>query len=77
MFERKFGEVVRLEVQHDMPEDLRTLLMEELREEDAPEVALPRPSATSTSRTLLDLGDLMSLGVDRPAGAAGSAVHAR
>ena len=34
VFQRKFGEVVRLEVQTGMPEELRTLLMEELRDDE-------------------------------------------
>ena len=63
VFERKFGEVVRLEVQTGMPEALRTLLMEELRdEEDALIVALPLTERdVDEPGTLLDLGDLMSL----------------
>ena len=63
VFERKFGEVVRLEVQTGMPDDLRTLLMEELRdEEDALIVALPLTERdVDEPGTLLDLGDLMSL----------------
>ena len=63
VFERKFGEVVRLEVQSGMPDDLRTLLMEELRdEEDALIVALPLTERdVDEPGTLLDLGDLMSL----------------
>jgi polyphosphate kinase len=63
VFERKFGEVVRLEVQPGMPVDLRTLLMEELRdEEDALVVALPLTERdVDEPGTLLDLGDLMSL----------------
>ncbi len=63
VFERKFGEVVRLEVQSGMPDDLRTLLMEELRdEEDALIVALPLTERdVDEPGMLLDLGDLMSL----------------
>ena len=63
VFERKFGEVVRLEVQTGMPEALRTLLMEELRdEEDVLAVALPLTERdVDEPGTLLDLGDLMSL----------------
>ncbi len=70
VFERKFGEVVRLEVQTGMPEELRTLLMEELRdEEDARVLALPLEARdVDEPGTLLDLGDLMSLAsaVDLP-----------
>ena len=63
VFERKFGEVVRLEVQIGMPDELRTLLMEELRdEEDALVVALPLTERdVDEPGMLLDLGDLMSL----------------
>ena len=63
VFERKFGEVVRLEVQTGMPDELRTLLMEELRdEEDVQIVALPLTERdVDEPGTLLDLGDLMSL----------------
>ena len=63
VFERKFGEVVRLEVQTGMPHDLRTLLMEELRdEEDALVLALPLTERdVDEPGMLLDLGDLMSL----------------
>jgi len=63
VFARKFGEVVRLEVQTGMPVALRTLLMEELRdEEDAVVVALPLTERdVDEPGMLLDLGDLMSL----------------
>jgi polyphosphate kinase len=63
VFERRFGEVVRLEVQQDMPETLRTLLMEELNdEEETRDVALPLTDRdVDESGTLLDLGDLMAL----------------
>ena len=37
VFQRRFGEVVRVEVQDDMPAHLRALLLEELREDDVPE----------------------------------------
>ena len=36
VFERRFGEVIRLEVQDDMPPHLRALLLEELRDEEFP-----------------------------------------
>ena len=56
-------EPVRLEVQTGMPHDLRTLLMEELRdEEDALLLALPLTERdVDEPGMLLDLGDLMSL----------------
>ena len=40
VFERRFGEVIRLEVQDDMPPHLRTLLLEELRDADLPATTL-------------------------------------
>ncbi|MDQ6830520.1 MAG: polyphosphate kinase 1 [Gemmatimonadota bacterium] len=61
VFLRRFGEVVRLEVQDDMPEEMRLLLIEELRDERLP------PNATLTMRDvqshgpLLELGDLMEI----------------
>jgi polyphosphate kinase len=63
VFERKFGEVVRLEVQAGISDELKTLLMEELRdEEDAQLLALPLTERdVESAGTLLDLGDLMSL----------------
>ena len=35
VFQRRFGEVVRVEVQDGMPPHLRALLLDELREDDA------------------------------------------
>ena len=58
VFQRRFGEVVRLEVQDLMPAQLRALLLEELRDDD---VRRARRSPSTTSRTrgpLLDLSDL-------------------
>ncbi|HVE78127.1 MAG TPA: polyphosphate kinase 1 [Gemmatimonadaceae bacterium] len=59
VFKRRFGEVVRLEVQRDMPAALRALILEELRE-DVTAGALPLADAHDGG-TLLDLGDLMAL----------------
>ena len=62
MFQRRFGEVVRLEVQDDMPPHLRTLLLEELRDADLPATtAAHRGGHRRRAGTLLDLGDLMAL----------------
>ena len=36
VFQRRFGEVVRLEVQDGMPPHLRTLLLDELRDDRLP-----------------------------------------
>ena len=61
VFQRRFGEVVRVEVQDGMPEALRTLLLEELRESQPPEVPPLGANDVQESGPLLDLGDLMAL----------------
>ena len=62
VFQRRFGEVVRLEVQQDMPAHLRTILLEELREEEATTPVHPLAERdVQESPVPLDLGDLMSL----------------
>jgi polyphosphate kinase len=61
VFQRRFAEVVRIEVENGMPESLRQLLMEELREDQPEEMRpLADPELVETG-PLLDLGDLMSL----------------
>jgi polyphosphate kinase len=67
VFRRRFGEVVRIEVQDDMPVHLRELLRDEMREElavrdeDAPRFApLTERDVQETGR-LLDRSDLMAL----------------
>jgi polyphosphate kinase len=61
VFQRRFAEVVRIEVESGMPESLRQLLMEELREDQPPEIkAIADPELVDTG-PLLDLGDLMAL----------------
>jgi len=61
VFQRRFAEVVRIEVESGMPESLRQLLMEELREDQPAEMRpLADPELVETG-PLLDLGDLMSL----------------
>jgi polyphosphate kinase len=62
VFERRFSEVVRLEVQPTMPAHLRTLLLDELREDTAPNVPPLTTADVQEPGALLDLGDLMSLG---------------
>ena len=57
---RRFGEVVRLEVQTDMPAHLRMLLLSELREESPSEIGLRDPAIHESGR-LLDLADLQTL----------------
>ncbi len=61
MFERRFSEVVRLEVQDTMPTHLRNLLLEELRDDQAPELPALTAEDVQQAGSLLDLGDLMSL----------------
>jgi polyphosphate kinase len=61
VFKRRFGEVVRLEVQSDMPPHLRALILEELRENELPEVIPLTEREVQDAGPLLDLGDLLSL----------------
>jgi polyphosphate kinase len=62
VFERRFGEVIRLEVQDDMPPHLRALLIEELRDADFPATSSLSAADIEESGHLLDLTDLMELG---------------
>jgi polyphosphate kinase len=67
VFQRRFGEVVRLEVEEGMPEAVCALLLEELREE-TPEGRLLSERDVQSSGPLLELGDLMQLSqLDYPA----------
>ena len=67
VFQRRFGEVVRLEVQRGMPEAIRSLLLEELGESESQEVAPLMDGDVHEIDELLELGDLMSLaGLDVP-----------
>ncbi len=61
MFERRFSEVVRLEIQDTMPAHLRALLLEELRDEQTAELPALTEHDVQDAGSLLDLGDLMSL----------------
>ena len=61
VFKRRFGEVVRIEVDAGMPRELRTLLIEELRDDEAPEGALLAERDMHEGTRLLDFSDLMSL----------------
>ena len=61
VFERRFGEVVRLEVQDGMPPALSALLLEELRNESGPEALPLTEGDLQTVGPLLELGDLMTL----------------
>ena len=68
VFRRRFGEVVRIEVQDDMPEHLRALLLDELQEDNVPEAARLSARDVHNAGNLLDLGDLMGLAsLDLPA----------
>jgi polyphosphate kinase len=61
VFERRFGEVIRLELQDDMPAHLRTLLMEELRDADLPATTSLSEADVEEGGHLLDLSDLMEI----------------
>ncbi|MCA0377382.1 MAG: polyphosphate kinase 1 [Gemmatimonadetes bacterium] len=61
VFQRRFGEVVRLEVQRDMPAHTRTLLLEELSESETQHVAPLDERDVHDQDRLLELGDLMQL----------------
>jgi polyphosphate kinase len=61
VFQRRFGEVVRLELQDDMPPALRALLLDELRDTEDPEITPLTDREVHTPSPLLDLGDLMVL----------------
>jgi polyphosphate kinase len=68
VFQRRFGEVVRVEVQDGMPAHLRALLVDELREDDVPESSRLTEHDIKDAGTLLDLSDLASLAaLDIPA----------
>jgi polyphosphate kinase len=56
VFLRRFGEVVRLEVQNQMPAEIRAMLIDELRDDRLP------PNATLGERDVHEAGSLLSLG---------------
>jgi polyphosphate kinase len=56
VFLRRFGEVVRLEVQTGTPPAMRTLLLDELRDDRLP------PNATLTEADVHEMGPLLELG---------------
>ena len=62
VFERRFGEVIRLEVQDDMPQHLRVLLLEELRHADFPAKTSLSEADIEDAGHLLDLSALLALG---------------
>jgi len=61
VFQRRFGEVVRLELQEEMPAAVRALLLDELRDTEDPEITPLTDREVHTPSPLLDLGDLMAL----------------
>lgn len=68
VFQRRFGEVIRVEVQDDMPPHLRALLVDELREDDVPEMSRLAERDIKDAGRLLDLSDLLALSLlDIPA----------
>ena len=67
VFQRRFGEVVRLEVHRDMPASMRQLLLEELGASETQSVAPLTEGDVHDIDELLELGDLMTLsGIERP-----------
>ncbi|MGH7713872.1 MAG: RNA degradosome polyphosphate kinase, partial [Gemmatimonadaceae bacterium] len=67
LFQRRFGEVVRLEVQEGMPPHLKELLLDELREATDPDVLPLGARDVHDGGPFLELGDLMSLStIDLP-----------
>ncbi|MEX2177177.1 MAG: polyphosphate kinase 1 [Gemmatimonadaceae bacterium] len=67
VFQRRFGEVVRIEVETGMPADMRALLLEELRSEGDELVQLSERDVVDAGQ-LLDLGDLSAFAsLDLPA----------
>lgn len=68
VFRRRFGEVIRVEVEDNMPDHLRALLLDELREDNVPEPGRLSDRDVQNAGKLLDLSDLMGLaGIDLPA----------
>jgi polyphosphate kinase len=61
VFQRRFGEVVRLEVQDGMPESMRSLILEELRASQPPEVPALDERDVQPAGPFLELGDLMAI----------------
>lgn len=61
VFQRRFAEVVRVEVEHGIPQDLCDLLLQELREDQPPEMPPLTESDVVEAGSILELGDLMAL----------------
>ena len=61
IFQRRFGEVVRLEVETGMPPQVRALLLDEMRDTSDPLVLPFTDREVCDADPWLDLGDLLSL----------------
>ncbi len=61
VFQRRFAEVVRVEVERGIPRDLRDLILAELLEDQPPEMPTLTEADMIETGPLLDLGDLMWL----------------
>ncbi len=61
LFQRRFGEVVRLEVERGTPHHLRALLLDELRASEAPEMAPLTDRDVQELGPFLDVSDLMAI----------------
>jgi polyphosphate kinase len=61
VFQRRFAEVVRIEVQEGIPASLRKLLLDELQEDRPPEMPPLTDDDVVETGPLLDLGDLHAL----------------
>jgi len=67
LFQRRFGEVVRLEVQEGTPAHLKELLLDELRASEAPEMAPLSEREVHEPGPFLDISDFLQLaGLDFP-----------
>ena len=67
LFQRRFGEVVRVEVEPTMPGHVREQLLAELRASEAPELVPLSAREVHAPSPLLDIGDLIRLsGIDIP-----------
>jgi polyphosphate kinase len=68
VFYRRFGEVVRVEVQRGMPAHLSSLLLEELRDDEIPAAAALSAEDIQEVGDIVDLSDLTTLcALDLPA----------
>ncbi len=61
VFRRRFAEVVRVEIEAGTPPELQTLLLDELKEDQADDLPLLPDIELVETGPLLELGDLMSL----------------